>query len=123
MVTNKQKDLKKIQFSEKKRELAELLTNPDERLSVTEVCARVGISRKTFYVWMDNPDYRDYINKLIDSYTDSENANIWKALINKAVGGDVAAQKLYFELKDKYRNKVEMSGNVVIFSGEDDIPL
>jgi hypothetical protein len=122
-VTNKRADLNNLKFSGKKVEVAELLTNPNEILSITEVCSRAGISRNTFYRWMDNPDYRDYINKLIDSYTDSENANIWKALINKAVSGDVAAQKLYFELKDKYRNKVEMSGNVVIFSGEDDIPL
>lgn len=122
-MTNKQADLNNLKFSGKKVEVAELLTNPNEILSITEVCSRAGISRNTFYRWMDNPDYRDYINKLIDSYTDSENANIWKALINKAVSGDVAAQKLYFELKDKYRNKVEMSGNVVIFSGEGDIPL
>ena len=122
-MTNKQADLNNLKFSGKKVEVAELLTNPNEILSITEVCSRASISRNTFYRWMDDPDYRDYINKLIDSYTDSENANVWKALINKAVGGDVAAQKLYFELKDKYRNKVEMSGNVVIFSGEGDIPL
>ena len=105
----------------KKRKLAELLVNPDTELSISEICKQIGISRQTFYNWQQENDFRDYVNWLIDSYTDSELANVWKALIKKAVSGDVAAQKLYMELKNKYKQQVNIDGGVVIISGEDDL--
>lgn len=105
----------------KKRKLAELLVNPDAELSISEICKEIGISRQTFYNWQNDDNFRNYVNWLIDSYTDSELANVWKALIKKAVSGDVAAQKLYMELKNKYKQQVNIDGGVVIISGEDDL--
>jgi len=105
----------------RKRKLAELLVNPDTDLSIKEMCDQIGISRQTFYNWQQENEFRDYVNWLIDSYTDSELANVWKALIKKAVSGDVAAQKLYMELKNKYKQQVNIDGGVVIISGEDEL--
>ena len=105
----------------RKRKLAELLVNPDTKLSISEMCEQIGISRQTFYNWQEDNDFRGYVNWLIDSYTDSELANVWKALIKKAVSGDVAAQKLYMELKNKYKQQINLDGGVVIISGEDDL--
>lgn len=105
----------------KKRKFAELLVNPDNVLSISEMCKEIGVSRQTFYNWQQEADFRGYVNWLIDSYTDSELANIWKALIKKAVSGDVSAQKLYMELKNKYKQQVNLDGGVVIISGEDEI--
>ncbi len=100
-------DLKKKQMfpsvKKKRRKMAELLVNPDVDLSVKEMCELIGVSRTTFYRWQNEPDFRGYVNYLLESYTDSELANVWKALIKKAtVNRDVQAQKLYFELKNKY---------------------
>lgn len=105
----------------KKRRLAELLVNPDTELSISEICEQIGISRQTFYNWQNDDNFRSYVNWLIDSYTDSELANVWKALIKKAVAGDVAAQKLYMELKNKYKQQINVDGGVVIISGEEEL--
>ncbi len=105
----------------RKRKLAELLVNPDCELNVTQICEKIGISRQTFYVWQKEMDFRGYVNWLIDSYTDSELANVWKALIKKAVSGDVSAQKLYMELKNKYKQELKIDSNVVFISGEEEI--
>ncbi len=106
----------------RKRKLAEMLVNPDCELNVTQICEKIGISRQTFYNWQSETDFRGYVNWLIDSYTDSELANVWKALIKKAVSGDVAAQKLYMELKNKYKQELKIDSNVVFISGEEEIP-
>lgn len=98
----------------KKREMAELLVNPDCNLSIKEMCEQVGVSRTTFYNWQRESDFKGYVEWLIDSYTDSELANVWKALIKKALNGDVQAQKLFFEMKGQYKQEVNISGGAVI---------
>jgi hypothetical protein len=61
-----------------------------------------GVSRKTFYRWMKDKRYTDYLNSKLDQYTDSELPEIWRALINQAKRGNYQHIKLYFELKDKF---------------------
>ncbi len=99
----------------KKRKLAEMLVNPENEMCVTELCKSVGVSRQTFYNWMHDMDFRGYLDYLIETYTDSELANVWKSLIrNATVKGKTDAQKLYFELKDKYKQNVNVNGAVII---------
>ena len=102
--------------------MAELLVNPDVDLTVTQMCDQIGVSRQTFYNWQRDSDFKRYIEFLIDSYTDSELPNAWKALCRKVNGGNVEAMKLFFTLKDKYREKLEVDSNVVFITGEGDIP-
>ena len=102
----------KIKYSGKRAKMAEMLTNPDFTGTVTELCETVGVARSTFYKWMDDKDYLNYVESLIDKYADSELSTVWKALIKKCKAGDVQAIKLYFELKGKYLNKVEVSGSI-----------
>ena len=104
----------------KKRKLAEELANPENELSVTKLCEKFKISRTTFYNWQKEADFNGYIAYLIDSYTDSELANVWKALISKAKVGNTEAIKLYFELKGKYKQTVDIGGGVV-FIKEDEL--
>lgn len=108
-----------IEFNGKKKEMAEKLANPDFTGTIGELCKSVGIARSTFYKWTDDPEYRQYIDKLIEKYTDSELSAAWKALINRALSGDVPALKLYFELKGKYKQNVTLDGAVIISGGED----
>ncbi len=106
----------------KKRKMAELLVNPECELSVTAMCDKVGVSRTTFYNWQKDSDFAGYVEWLIDSYTDSELANAWKALIRRATNGNTEALKLFFELKGKYKQEVTINKGVVFISGEDEIP-
>lgn len=109
-------------FNVKQRKAAEMLVNPEFSGSVTELCREVGIARSTYYRWLDDPEYFNYISGLIDKYTNAELAAVWKALLAEAKKGNVSALKLYFELKGKYKQQVEVGGGVVFISGEDDIP-
>ena len=106
----------------KKRHLAEILVNPDFDGSISDACTEAGISRTTFYNWLRDPKFKGALDAAIDDYSDSELAHIWRALIKKAESGSVEAAKLYFELKGKYKQQVNISGGVVFISGEEDIP-
>lgn len=108
-------------FSKKQVQAAEMLVNPDFRGSVTEICETIGVARSTLYRWLADSAYCRYLDELIDKFTDSELANVWKALIRRAVNGNVEAQKLYFELKGKYKQQLDINGGVVFISGEDEI--
>lgn len=101
--------------------LAEKMANLENRLSVTELCREMNISRTTFYKWQKSNDFTEYVNYLIDKYTDSELANVWKALIEKAESGSTEAIKMYFEMKGKYKQQLNLSGGVIFISGEDEL--
>lgn len=103
----------------KKRKLAELLCNPDSNLTVTQMCEEIGVSRQTFYNWQRDSDFMGYVEFLIESFTDSELANAWKALVKKANSGNVEALKLFFEMKGKYKQTVNLNQGVVFITGED----
>lgn len=108
-------------FSGKKKEMAELLANPECRKSITEMCKEVGISRKTFYKWFEDGEYAKYITYLIDKSTDSELAGVWKKVIEKCLAGDTQMIKLYFELKGKCKQQIDFKNKVVFLSGENEI--
>lgn len=87
----------------KKRKMAELLMNPDVDMTITDMCKEIGVSRQTFYNWQQEMDFKNYVNFLIGSYTQSELPRVWKALTSKATGSkDVQAIKLFFDLWEKF---------------------
>ncbi len=101
----------KSRLTKKQREAAEMLANPDVSCTKTRLCETVGVSRSVFYKWLKDSEFISYVNSLIDTYTDAELGSVWKALIHRCVVGDVQAIKLYFELKGKYKQQIEHSGN------------
>ena len=95
-------------LSLKQRRAAEMLANPDVEATKTDIINQLGVPRTTFYRWLKQPEFIEYVNELIEKYTNGELAAVWKALIKKCEGGNVAAIKLYFELKGKYKQTVEV---------------
>lgn len=61
-----------------------------------------GVPHRTFYKWMKDKRYIDYINSQLDRYTDGELAEIWRAVITQAKRGSYQHAKLYFELKNMF---------------------
>lgn len=96
----------KTKFSKKQIKAAEMLVDPTFQGTVTELCQMVGVSRNTFYRWMNDDKFKEYLNSVIDQYADGELPAVWKALISKCKSGDVQAIKLYFELKGKYQQTI-----------------
>ncbi len=95
----------------KQRRMAEALVNPDFNGTITELCEQLGVPRRTYYNWLDNPAFREYMSSLIEKYADSELATVWKSLIDQCARGNVKAMKLYFERRDMV--KKESSGGIL----------
>ena len=93
-------------LNKKQIKAAEMLSNPDFDGTITRLCECVGVARSTFYHWLEDEVFRDYVDNLIDRYTDSELSRVWKALMRRVDVGDIQAIKLYFELKGKYKQGI-----------------
>lgn len=99
-------------LNRKQRRAAEMLANPEFGGTITDLCAEIGVARSTFYDWLGKEEFKNYVDGLIDRYTDSELSRVWKALMRRVDAGDIQAIKLYFELKGRYKNEVNLGGSV-----------
>ena len=102
------------------KKCAERLISNEFDGNISRLCDELSIARSTFYRWYDKKEFRQYINFLIDRYTETELFEIWKAIIETAKKGSPQALKLFFELKNLQSKSIEESG-VVFISGEDKI--
>ena len=93
----------------KKEKAAEMLANP-EITTNKEIYESLDIPKSTFYRWKDKQEFIDMVNNKVDKYTDQALPDVWESLIEQATSGSVQAQKLYFEMKDKYRDRKEITG-------------
>lgn len=110
----------RFDISAKMKKCAEKLISSEFDGNISKLCDDVGISRSTFYRWYEKKEFKQYINYLIDKYTESELFEIWKAIIETAKKGSPQALKLFFDLKT-LQSKNKDSGGVVFISGEDKI--
>ena len=101
MLARKQK-VTKWYPSAKQIQIVDLLLNPDDRRTKTEKINEVGVSRKTFYSWMKDERFIEYMNSRLGVYTNSELADVWKALIQQCKRGNIQAIKLFFEMKEMH---------------------
>ena len=108
-------------LSPKQQQMAEMLANPEnEHNTISAICEELGISRNTYYSnWLKDKNFTAYVNELVERYTDSELASVWRVLIDKCLEGNVNAIKLFFELQGKYKQQVQLDGGVVFITGED----
>lgn len=107
-------------ISAKMKKCAEKLISSEFDGNISRLCDELGIARSTFYRWYDKKEFKQYINFLIDRYTETELFEIWKAIIETAKKGSPQALKLFFDLKHLQNKNID-SGGVVFISGEDKI--
>jgi hypothetical protein len=79
--------------------MVELLLNPEDRRTKEAKMKEAGVPHRTFYRWMRDKRFIDYLNSKLDQYTDGELAEVWKALIYQCKRGNVKAIELFFEMK------------------------
>lgn len=108
-----QNDTRSI-LTPKQRKVAEMLVDPGFTGTITELCGQLGVPRRTFYRWRDDPVFCGYVDSLIDKYSESELASVWKSLIRKCLEGNVQALRLFFELKGKFDRNNQQDGGVQI---------
>ena len=95
----------------KRLAVAKMLASPAKGQTDKAIYEAVGISHDTFYRWIrEDVELMEYVEHLIDKYTDKELGAVWKALIKECKRGDVRAIKLFFELKGRYRQQIEHCG-------------
>ena len=99
--------MSKFNIEGKKKKLAEMLANPTEYKTDKEIYKSLGISHDTFYRWL-----REDPGDLIDKYTNKELGVVWAALIQQCKKGNVAAIRLFFELKGKHKQQIDVSGSL-----------
>lgn len=106
----------------KQRRIAEALVDPDDVRNVTELCKDFGISRTTFYNWQHDSEFIGYVECLVENYTTSIIPKAWKEIGKKVEQGNMEAIRMLLEVKGKLQKDSPVNNNVVIFTGEDDIP-
>ena len=94
-----------------KEKAAAMLADPTIRTK-KEVWKTCNIDESTLYRWLNDQEFIDKINSKIDKYTDRELSEVWKSLIyNATVERDTKAIKLFFEMKGKYKQDIDLSVN------------
>ncbi len=102
-----------LRLTKKQKEVAELLANPDIKMDKTRIMQAVDVPRTTFYRWLRDEKFIKYVASLVDAYTDAELSEVWKSLLKRCADGAVDAIKLYFEMKGKYSQNINFSGEVI----------
>jgi hypothetical protein len=88
--------------------MAEMLADPADRRTKGEKIKDAGLTERNFYRWMKDERYINYINNIVDKYTNSDLPDVWKALMRKCKMGDTTAIKLLFDIKGmfpEFKNK------------------
>jgi hypothetical protein len=79
--------------------IAKLLANPADRRSKKEKYESLNLPERTFYNWMALPEFREYVNSLIDQYTDGELPEVWRAHMLQIKRGNMQAIELFYKMK------------------------
>lgn len=106
----------------RQKKVAEALVDPDDMRNVSQLCKDFKISRTTFYNWQHEQDFRNYVEYLVENYTTSIIPKAWKEIGKKVEKGEMDAIRMLLEVKGKLQNNSQISNNVVIFTGEDELP-
>lgn len=106
-------DCKNFEPTKEQRRAAELLANPNIDMTKEQIAAEVGIAPSTLWRWEQKPEFRQYVNDLVAQYTDAAVPAAWRALVSR-MKNDTQAIKLFFELKNMYRDRKEVNATVTI---------
>ncbi len=95
-----------------------VLGSIEEGGSLAEAAKAAGVSAETLIRWFGRSEFREEVRQLTEQESDSVRAEVWRALLDKCRAGDSAAIRLYFDLKDRKKEKAEIAPAVIV----DDIP-
>ena len=104
--------------------IVEFLLSPDhlKRGAVGKFLKANDINYKDYYKIKANPNFNAYLSKLSDDLMKGSLLEVTGALIRGAKKGSASQQKLYFEMMDRYVQKIEitsMAGEIKEMSTED----
>lgn len=84
----------------KQRKAAAVLSGVAEEELVKKAAEASGVSEDTLCGWLADGGFREQFRNLADRESDAERGAVWRSLVEQCAQGNLAAIKLYFELKD-----------------------
>jgi hypothetical protein len=88
-----------------------VLTRADTR-SLREKLKEVGVSVSEWNGWLATKAFKTYVTARSESELASHDHAAFKTILNAVDEGDIAATKLFLELRGRYSTKVDVSVNV-----------
>ena len=83
----------------RQKRAAAALAGLDSEERVQRAAEAAGVSLETLAGWMAGEEFKRQYRELADRESDAERGAVWQALVDQCQGGNLAAIKLYFELK------------------------
>ena len=87
-------------MTQKQKLAAAVISGAAGEEAVKAAAKAAGVSVETVCGWLAQGEFQERCRALIDRQSDAERAGVWKALVEQCNSGNLAAIKLYFELKD-----------------------
>jgi len=96
-------------WTARQKKYAHWKANPYREETKEEFAKTINITDKTLRRWDKLEGFKDLVDGLIEEYTDGEEAEIWRAVIENAKGGKdgSADRRLFFQLKGKLVERQE----------------
>ena len=98
----------------KRRRAAAVLSGVAEEELVRKAAEASRMSTDTVCGWLTEEQFREQFRSLADRESDAERGAVWRSLVEQCAQGNLAAIKLYFELKDGAGGKGAKAGGVKI---------
>jgi len=113
-------DLK--QFPPKLRKLAKFMLQNDEHMTLKECCEKCNLNINSIYTMIDRSkrdgnDFRQFIHDKMTSLLQNNKLNVANSLVEGAVSGVVASQKLFYELTGDLKKEVDINVNNTLCIG------
>ena len=105
----------------KQAEFVKLLVTSRASKPIKDICSAIPVARSTLYrIWLNDPDFCAYLKEIREHVATVWKAQVDRACIREAIGGDVQAMHLFYkrfdDLIEKFDAKIE--GKVEIIVGE-----
>lgn len=82
---------------------ASLYLDVSKKLSQEEIAEEMGVTRKTFWNWRQNPDFVKWLNTQKDKLLEYALIDIYKVAIRRAKSGHYLFAKLLLEMAGAYQ--------------------
>jgi len=110
---------KLINYPPKLRNLAEYISNSPDYMSISEYAKAAGMSVESIYVLISRSrkkgnDFYDLIHDIVRQKLRVYRPRVFKALVDKALEGDIQAAKLFFQLSGDLQAGSGGDRNIII---------
>jgi hypothetical protein len=123
MATNlPQKDISQLTSGQLK--LLEVLSNPEHyNKPVNEKCNLAGISRKTYYKYLKDENFRNAVNEIFKEILVGAKIPLLRQAIKAGLGKSHPDRKMCLEMSGDYNPKITHEGEIdhtIIFKNKED---